>query len=84
MSELALGGREPRRQRPPGRPVADARRRAIGAGEHVADVVYAEEDEGRLTEEIADLFYHLLVLMLECDIGLEQLTQELVRRRVVR
>jgi phosphoribosyl-ATP pyrophosphohydrolase len=55
-------------------------------GEEALEVVLAAttEDDERLTEEIADLFYHVLVLMLASDIGFDRLAKELARRQVVR
>ncbi len=55
-------------------------------GEEALEVVLAatSENKERLAEEIGDLFYHLLVLMLESEITLEDLSEGLARRRGVR
>ena len=55
-------------------------------GEESVEVILAatSEDKERLVEEIADLMYHLLVLMLENDIALEDLSKALTSRQVSR
>lgn len=55
-------------------------------GEESAEVIIASKDEERNNEksdtrsEIADLFYHVLVLMVALDIPLEAVEKELVNR----
>jgi phosphoribosyl-ATP pyrophosphohydrolase len=55
-------------------------------GEEALEVILAatSEDKERLVEEIGDLFYHMLVLMLESEITLEELSEVLTHRRIVR
>jgi phosphoribosyl-ATP pyrophosphohydrolase len=55
-------------------------------GEEALEVVLAatSEDRERLVEEIGDLLYHVLVLMVENDIALEDLSKELTSRQVSR
>ncbi|MFZ4795512.1 MAG: hypothetical protein ACOYLN_15415, partial [Blastocatellia bacterium] len=42
----------------------------------------ADRDEGRqlLASEISDLIYHLLVMMVDCRVGIDQVTAELATR----
>jgi len=42
----------------------------------------ADKDEGRqlLASEISDLIYHLLVMMVDCRVGIDQVTEELATR----
>jgi phosphoribosyl-ATP pyrophosphohydrolase len=42
----------------------------------------ADRDEGRqlLASEISDLIYHLLVMMVDCRVGIGQVTAELATR----
>lgn len=51
-------------------------------GEESAETIIAAKNESaeRLTSEIADLFYHLLVLMVERKVGLDALAAELKSR----
>jgi len=51
-------------------------------GEEAAEVIVAAlaQDDRRLTEEIADLAYHVLVLMLARDLTPEDIAAELERR----
>ncbi|MCH6554597.1 MAG: phosphoribosyl-ATP diphosphatase [Acidobacteria bacterium] len=50
--------------------------------EESAELIHAAEQEGdqRLLEELADLFYHSLVLLAARDLHLEDLEAELRRR----
>lgn len=52
-------------------------------GEEAVEVILAAKGQGekRLLEEIADLQYHLLVLLVEKNITLLQVEEELARRR---
>lgn len=52
-------------------------------GEESAETIIAAKDgdAGALTGETADLIYHLLVLLVECGLTLEDLSRELARRR---
>lgn len=52
-------------------------------GEEAIEVIVAsaEEDRGQLVYEAADLIYHLLVLLAQHDITLEELYAELAQRR---
>ena len=51
-------------------------------GEEAAETIIAakNEDAGALVYELADLWYHLLVLMAQRDIGPAQVAAELARR----
>lgn len=51
-------------------------------GEEALEVILAAQGEGdqRLIEEIADLFYHTLVLLAGRDLTLDQVEAELRRR----
>jgi len=51
-------------------------------GEEALEVILAAQGEGdqRLIEEVADLFYHTLVLLAGRDLTLEQVEAELRRR----
>ena len=51
-------------------------------GEESAETIIAakNEDSARLVEETADLLYHLLVLMVERGVKLEEITAELAGR----
>lgn len=51
-------------------------------GEEAMEVVLAskEGDEGQIIYEVADLVYHLLVLLAYHDLGLEDVLVELKRR----
>ncbi len=52
-------------------------------GEEVIEVLLAAQyqDDQRLVEEVADLTYHVLVLLVARGIPLERIAQELERRR---
>jgi phosphoribosyl-ATP pyrophosphohydrolase/phosphoribosyl-AMP cyclohydrolase len=52
-------------------------------GEEAAETIIAakDEDPSALTAETADLVYHLLVLMVERGLTLDELGAELARRR---
>lgn len=54
-------------------------------GEESAEVLIAAARENRTETiyEIADLLYHLMVLMVEENIGLKEITDELAKRHVV-
>ena len=51
--------------------------------EESLELIAAAEQEGdrRMVEELADLFYHCLVLLAARDVGLEELEAELRSRR---
>jgi len=51
-------------------------------GEESVEVIIAakSETQERLIEESGDLLYHLLVLLVEKEIGLNKVVEELVRR----
>jgi len=49
-------------------------------GEECTEVVIAAKDGEKLVDELADLTYHMLVLMAECGVPLEALDAELSRR----
>ena len=44
-------------------------------------VIAAKNDDGRLASETADLLYHLLVLMVERGVSLDEIGRELKERR---
>jgi phosphoribosyl-ATP pyrophosphohydrolase len=52
-------------------------------GEEAVEVILAAKGQGdeRLISEMADLIYHLLVLLVSRELGWEELLQELARRR---
>lgn len=52
-------------------------------GEESAEVIIAAKNRqpAEVTYEVADLFYHLCVLMVEQDVNLDDLYQELKKRR---
>ncbi len=52
-------------------------------GEEAMEVILAAKGQGRegLTEEVADLFYHLLVLLAAHGLTLADIEAELARRR---
>ena len=52
-------------------------------GEESAETIIAakNEDHGRLTAEVADLIYHLLVLFVARGVNLDEIRQELSSRR---
>jgi phosphoribosyl-ATP pyrophosphohydrolase/phosphoribosyl-AMP cyclohydrolase len=52
-------------------------------GEESAETIIAakNDDNGRLTAEVADLVYHLLVLLVARGVTLEEIGQELGQRR---
>jgi phosphoribosyl-ATP pyrophosphohydrolase len=51
-------------------------------GEEAVEVILAAKSQGneRLVEETADLFYHVLVLLLANDLSWDDVLQELSRR----
>jgi phosphoribosyl-ATP pyrophosphohydrolase len=55
-------------------------------GEEAMEVILAAKGQGnqRLVEEIADLFYHTLVLLAQCDLSLDDVEAELRRRHMRR
>ena len=54
-------------------------------GEEVTEVVIAakSEDKKETIYEISDLIYHLMVLMAEMGIGVEDIYQELSSRQII-
>jgi len=52
-------------------------------GEEAVEVILAAKGQGndRLVEETADLFYHVLVLLVAREVSWEAVLQELARRR---
>ena len=54
-------------------------------GEESTEVIIAAKDQDRAETvyEIADLAYHVMVLMVESGIGLEEIRDELARRHVI-
>lgn len=54
-------------------------------GEECTEVIIAgrKEDREELIYEIADLTYHVLVLMVQSDVSLEEIARELEKRHVV-
>ena len=52
-------------------------------GEESAETIIASknEDRGRVVSEVADLMYHLLVLLVARGVSLEEISQELGQRR---
>ena len=54
--------------------------------EESLELIVAAEQEGnqRMVEELADLFYHCLVLLAKRDLSLKDLEDELRRRRNLR
>ena len=52
-------------------------------GEESAETIIAakNEDQGRVVSEVADLMYHLLVLLVARGVSLEEISQELGQRR---
>jgi phosphoribosyl-ATP pyrophosphohydrolase/phosphoribosyl-AMP cyclohydrolase len=52
-------------------------------GEEAAETIIAAKNDDReaLVREAADLLYHLLVLMVECELSLEDVAIELERRQ---
>ena len=57
-------------------------RTAQKVGEEASEVIVAALGQGRTEQvgELSDLFYHLLVLMSQLDITLEDVSEELNRR----
>lgn len=55
-------------------------------GEESVEVILAAKGQGnqRLVEEVSDLFYHLLVLLVRQGVELENVEKELRRRHVVK
>jgi phosphoribosyl-ATP pyrophosphohydrolase len=54
-------------------------------GEEAMEVVLAAKGQGdqRLIEEVADLFYHTLVLLVSRELSLADVQEELARRHAV-
>ena len=52
-------------------------------GEEAAEVIIAakNKDKGEIVYEISDLFYHLFVLMVERGVKLDDIYNELKKRR---
>lgn len=50
-------------------------------GEETTELVLAAKDDENLTEEAADLVYHLLVLLAMKDVDIDDLRSELEKRR---
>jgi phosphoribosyl-ATP pyrophosphohydrolase len=52
-------------------------------GEEATETIVAakNEDSGRLVSETGDLVYHLLVMLVERGVGLDEVLAELKRRR---
>jgi len=52
-------------------------------GEETAEVIIASKnkDKGEIVYEISDLFYHLFVLMVERGVKLDDIYEELKKRR---
>jgi phosphoribosyl-ATP pyrophosphohydrolase len=55
-------------------------------GEEAMEVILAAKGQGdeRVVEEVADLFYHTLVLLADCDLNLDDVEAELRRRHVTK
>jgi phosphoribosyl-ATP pyrophosphohydrolase len=55
-------------------------------GEEAMEVILAAKSQGRqrVVEEVADLFYHTLVLLARCDLSLDDVEEELRRRHMFR
>ncbi len=55
-------------------------------GEEAMEVVLAAKGQGdqRVVEEVADLFYHTLVLLAQCGLSLSDVEEELRRRHTRR
>ena len=51
-------------------------------GEEAMEVILAAKGQGdqRVVEEVADLFYHSLVLLAQCGLALDDVEEELRRR----
>jgi phosphoribosyl-ATP pyrophosphohydrolase len=51
-------------------------------GEETVEVILAAKGQGkeRIIEEVADLFYHMLVLLVEKKLSLKDIENELLRR----
>jgi phosphoribosyl-ATP pyrophosphohydrolase len=51
-------------------------------GEEAVEIILAAKGQGneRLVEETADLLYHLFVLLVSCDLTLDDIRAELARR----
>src|SRR5499433_2953122 len=47
-------------------------------------IVAAKNDDGRLPSETADLLYHLLVLLVERGVSLDEVSRELKERRITK
>lgn len=52
-------------------------------GEESAEVIIAAKNNSKseIRYEVADLFYHVLVLLEECNVKLEEIAEELAKRR---
>ena len=55
-------------------------------GEEAMEVILAAKGQGdqRIVEEVADLFYHTLVLLAQCGLSLDDVEAELRRRHMSR
>ena len=55
-------------------------------GEEAMEVILAAKGQGnqRVVEEVADLFYHTLVLLADCDLALADVEAELRKRHTGR
>jgi phosphoribosyl-ATP pyrophosphohydrolase len=55
-------------------------------GEEAMEVILAAKGQGnqRVVEEVADLFYHTLVLLADCGLGLDDVEAELRNRHTGR
>jgi phosphoribosyl-ATP pyrophosphohydrolase len=53
-------------------------------GEEAMEVILAAKGQGdqRIVEEVADLFYHTLVLLAQCGLSLDDIEAELHRRHI--
>jgi phosphoribosyl-ATP pyrophosphohydrolase len=53
-------------------------------GEEAMEVILAAKGQGgqRVVEEVADLFYHTLVLLAQCSLSLDDVETELRRRHL--
>ncbi|MEW6636093.1 MAG: bifunctional phosphoribosyl-AMP cyclohydrolase/phosphoribosyl-ATP diphosphatase HisIE [Actinomycetota bacterium] len=82
VERLAATVAERHREMPEGSYTADLLRRGTGrvaqkVGEEAVEVVVAALGDGRVAEETADLVYHLLVLLEERGVGIEEVARVL-------